>query len=497
MKLKESIKNLVLVLLIISSMTLTWNIWFSEELWPNGYNSFPYEENIFSSIGRKIVSYFRTGGEETAFHYNQLFYPKQIRVNINGKKELIRHDSEHFASINNQVQDILERFLENPVVTEISEDELKKAYRAASVYLDYYDEISLQAVGAYFGKNLPGELNPIKKFKHLVFSLRGSTQEMNLFLTDSVSGKNYQLTAKGDLSELMKKASSAVGGAASGEAQSNNYPFSFENNFDKLSRETGTRLPIDSYVIISLVPESVKAVEGEVLLPVGDSQTLATLSRLIEAFSINIGSARRFTDSTGAYNYVENFAALKINPGGLMEYSATNAEKGIRLDKNASDEYDLIKSVGNFVNLINSIVPGNTNTLVYHNMTEMGKDKYKFTFHSLVGGVPLKIAQTLSNGETMENAVEVIVEKNNIISYRQLFVNCRITDQTVANVSAIEAMDGFYSAYHGAWENVTIDDFYLVYEYDQGGGNVLPKWIFRLSNGEDILFDLNGGTDAE
>lgn len=492
MKFKENMKNLVLVLLIVSSMTLTWNIWFSEELWPNGYNSFPYEENIFSSIGRKILSYFRTGGDGTVFHYNQLFYPKQIRININGKKELVLSSSEYFSSINNQVKDILEIFIEDSTVTEISEEELKKAYRAASVYIDYYDDISLQMVGAYFGKNIPGELNPIKEFKHLVFSLGNSTQEINLFLTDSTTGKNYQLTAKGDVSELAKKASSAVGDTVTAGVQSNNYPFSFESNFDKLSQETGTRLPIDPYAIISLVPANIKAVEGEILLHIGDSQTAATLSGLIEEFSINLGSARRFTDSVGAYNYVENFATLKINPGGLMEYSATNAEKGIKLDKNASGEYDLVKSVGDFVNLINSIVPGNTNTLVYHNVSEIGKDKYKFTFNYLADGVPVMIRKTLSNGEVMENSVEVVVEKNNIISYRQMFVNYRTTDQVVASVSTIEAMDGFYSVYQGAWENVEIDDFYLVYEYDGDRGIVLPKWVFNLSTGENILFHVIG-----
>lgn len=488
MKFKESMKNLVLVLLIVSSITLTWNIWFSEELWPNGYNSFPYEENIFSSLGRKILSYFRTGENGTVFHYSQLFYPKQIRINQNGKKDLVLPDSEHFTSINNQVKDILEVFIEDCTVTEISEEELKKAYRAASVYISYYDNISLPMMGAYFGRNIPGELNPIKEFKHLVFSLGSSTQEMNLFLTDSITGKNYQLTAKGDISELAKKASSAVGDTVAGGVQSNNYPFSFESNFDKLSRETGTRLPIDPYAIISLVPETIKAAEGEVLLHVGDAQTVNTLSRLIEEFSINMGSARRFTDSAGAYNYVENFATLKINPGGLMEYSATNAEKGIKLDKNASGEYDLVKSVGNFVNRISGVVPGNTNPLVYHNMSEIGRDKYKFTFQYLADGIPVMIHKTLPNGEVMENSVEVVVEKNHIVSYRQMFVNYRTTNQAVASASTIEAMDGFYNVYQGALENVEIDDFYLVYEYDADEGKVLPKWVFYLSNGENIRF---------
>ena len=484
MKFKENMKNLVLVSLIVSSLTLTWNIWFSEELWPNGYNSFPYEENIFSSFGRKLLSYFHAGEDGTVFHYSQLFYPKQIRIHQNGKKELVSPGSEHFSSINNQVEDMLEMFMEDPAVVEIGEEDLKKAYRSASVYMDYYDDIPLQMLGAYFGKNIPGELNPIKAFKHLVFSLGNSAQEISLFLTDSTTGKNYQITAKGDGSELSKKASAAVGGTSSGAVQTNSYPFSFESNFDKRSQEIGARLPIDPYLIISLMPVNIRAVEGEVLLHAGENQTAAVL--------INMGSARRFTDSAGAYNYVENFATLKINPGGLMEYSATNAEKGIKLDRKSSGEYDLMKSVGNFVNLINSTVPGNTNTLVYHGVSEIGKEKYKYTFHYLADGVPVAIRKTLSNGEVLENSVEVVVEKNNIVSYRQLFVNYHTTDQVIASVSAIEAMDGFYNVYRGSLDNVEIEDFYLVYEYDADEMRVQPKWMFRLSDGKDIKFDAAG-----
>ena len=47
MKIKERIKNIVLALLIISSLCLTLYILFDKKLWPDGYN-------FFSDITQKI-----------------------------------------------------------------------------------------------------------------------------------------------------------------------------------------------------------------------------------------------------------------------------------------------------------------------------------------------------------------------------------------------------------------------------------------------------------
>ena len=52
MKFKELIKTIILTGLVISSLVLSAKIWFSKELWPDGYNSFHYarKSNVFSGI---------------------------------------------------------------------------------------------------------------------------------------------------------------------------------------------------------------------------------------------------------------------------------------------------------------------------------------------------------------------------------------------------------------------------------------------------------------
>ncbi len=488
MKFKESLKNLVLAMLVISSMTLTWKIWFSEELWPDGYNSFPYEENIFSVAIQKVLSYFRSDEANTALDYNQLFYPKQLRVNQDGKKELLTPASDHFEQLNQQIGEVLHIFMQDSTVSKISGEELKKAYRAPSLYVDFYQPISADLIRAYFGGDLPGELDELESVEYLALSLQNDEQTMTLYLTDNDTATNYQLIASNGMEELKKTVAQVMEKSTAEGLQSNSHPFSFESNFDQPSQETGARMPIHSYTVISLLPQPIKAAQSELLLQLGDNQTTTTFNRLIEAFSINLGSARRFTDSVGAYNYVENFAALTIHPDGLLEYTATNAEKGISLDTHGTDGYGMITEVGEFVNVVNSLIPNRANPLAFHSMEELSRDQYRYTFHYLADGIPVWMQQELPNGKRMESAIEVVVEDRHIVSYRQIFTNIRTTEQILAHMSAIDAMDGFYNIYQGKMDGIQIDDFYMVYRYQNGA--VIPQWVFCLSNDKEIIFDI-------
>ncbi len=490
MKGKESFKNLVLVLLVLSSITMTWKIWFSEELWPEGYNSFPYEKNIFYSIAQKVASYFHPEDKNIALDYKQVFYPRQIRVNQNGKKELLTPFSPSFDRMNQQIGEVLDLFMQESTVAKIEEEELKKAYRAPSLYVDFYDTIPISLMNVYFGGNLPDALEEMEGVDSLALSLQNDGQVMNLYLSDSAGKNNYQVTAQNGMEELQKTVSQLLDGDAGDGIQSNNHPFSFESNFDQPSQETGLRLPIHSYTVISLLPQPIKEVQSELILNIGENQPTTTFSRLIEAFSINLGSARRFTDSVGAYNYVENFAALTIHPDGLLEYTATNAEKGINLESHETDGYALVTEVGEFVNLVNNLVPNRVNPLVFHSMEEIARDQYRYTFYYLADGTPVFMQHQLPNGKIMEHAVEVVVEDRHIVSYRQIFVNLRTTDRVLTYMSSIDAIDGFYNVYQGKMEGVQIDDFYTVYRYQDG--TVTPQWVFCLSNEKEIIYDVTG-----
>ncbi len=484
MKWKESLKNLVLVLLIMSSITLTWRIWFSEELWPNGYNSFPYEENVFSSFGKRILSYFHSGTDETLFDYNQLFYPQQMRISNAGSRTLLLPDSPQFLSMNEEVKNALSGFMQDCTIAQVTEDEMKKVYRASSLCVDYHNPFPLSLMAAHFGKALPANLDDLGEIRQLLFVLEDNPQRTILYLTDGEG--NYRLEKNGDGSALYKAASETVGSGE--ELQVNHYPFSFESNFDKLSVATGRRLPIYPYTVIPLLPTPIHEVQAQTLIRMEDSQTASLLNKLVQEFSINIGSSRRFTDSEGAYNYVENFATLKFNPAGLVEYTATNAEKGIDLGQNVYHEYDLLKNVGAFVNLVNSIVPSHNNTLVHHNLESLGKGKYRITFRCMAGGYPIEIRQLLTNGEKLEDFVEVIVEDNHVVSYRQMLVDFTVTDTVLGQVSAIEAMDGFYNRYQDTESGAEIEKFYPTYFYTDGA--VVPQWTFRLSGNEKISFPI-------
>ena len=86
MKLKEFIKTIILTALVITSLVLSSKIWFSKELWPDGYNSFNYANkwNLFGLF---------SGNDNKALSLSQIFSPKQTYINKDEKSILILPDN--------------------------------------------------------------------------------------------------------------------------------------------------------------------------------------------------------------------------------------------------------------------------------------------------------------------------------------------------------------------------------------------------------------------
>ena len=90
---KETLKTIVLVLLVLSSIILTANNWFSEKLWPDGYNFF---SNIgFSKLYTNIISYFHDDDE----YKIQAVAPEKIIINTGDQTTRISLNSNEKSPI--------------------------------------------------------------------------------------------------------------------------------------------------------------------------------------------------------------------------------------------------------------------------------------------------------------------------------------------------------------------------------------------------------------
>ena len=85
---KGTLKNIILVLLVTSSIVLTFKIWFSEKLWPDGYN-------FFSNIAEKFFSH----GDSARISLEDITKPSVISVNNAPKRSVYSDGSDEYDNL--------------------------------------------------------------------------------------------------------------------------------------------------------------------------------------------------------------------------------------------------------------------------------------------------------------------------------------------------------------------------------------------------------------
>ena len=138
---KESIKTAILALLVTSSVILTINNWFSEKLWPDGYN-------FFSNLAR----YF-SFGESTKSYYlskENVSNPAKIIVNNTEKRGVYTHTSPDFNDMVGSVKTLLKSGLsEKKNIAQSSARAWQDALKYKSIYFSYpvaYDTKTFAAI---------------------------------------------------------------------------------------------------------------------------------------------------------------------------------------------------------------------------------------------------------------------------------------------------------------------------------------------------------------
>ena len=127
---KEHFKTVILVLLVFSSIILTVNKWFSEKLWPDGYNFFSNLTNYFS-FGDK------TDDRTYYLSKENISNPSKIIVNGNELRSIYKHTSLEYNSMLSDVKEILKSGLSCESFEEISQENWTNALKKASIYISY------------------------------------------------------------------------------------------------------------------------------------------------------------------------------------------------------------------------------------------------------------------------------------------------------------------------------------------------------------------------
>ena len=464
---KETIKTTVLALLVISSIVLTINNWFSEKLWPDGYNFFSNIAKYFSS-DEKSKSYYLSK--------ENVSNPAKIVLNNSDMRGVYTHSSADF----NKMVKVMKKHLKsglsrNADMTVGTDEEWKNALKTRSIYFTYPVSYDTKTFSAILD-------TPIKAVED------GNVQEFIFFLGDTITGKPHLFVKTSgkegyadiilppesvELDSLIEKYALSSAGE---------YPYSFELNFDKSGENTEQKITIDSPVILSIKPITAPGV-SEVNYFENISQNEELYTKFLKAFGFNASNIRKNVNLDKAIIFVENYGTIKMHPDGLLEFKALNDSKGIEIGD--SDEfYDTFIDCIEFVNNVWDTACHEENMNINLSSVKMGStgNSFVITIDYYAEGmeVATRIGSTDSHSQ-LNHAIEIEVANSRIISYRQAVRGYRSTGDTTECTGVIEALDTLMA--NESIKSDKITNLYRAY-FSSNGGVCTPCWVAKTAKNE-------------
>ena len=456
---KESIKTIVLTLLIVSSIVLALNNWIGEKLWSDGYN-------FFSGITKKLFSIddddFTGSG---SLSKEKLALPKSLIINNLPKRGIYYESSSEYDKMIGDVKQILVLALSSEKFEDAKEEEWNKAIQSKSIFVSYpvlYDVSVISDILNIRKTNLD-----IKTVKNFVIT-KNTSSKLDVYIKDS------------DLSRYKKCTidyNTAVFDTITGKYAINSsglLPFSFELNFDKKSADSEhQKVTIEPYVSLSITStENEKIISNNPIYNSSENKfNESKVNAVLRAFNFNLSNTRKHIESDNSVVYVENYGTLKIFPSGLIEYKAISPEKGIELysSKDVDFKRTFITTLNFVTDLWNSVVPeSEINLGISSDVTDKGSTQYMLKMGYYHNGILIRddIAKTSLNDELI-NAVEITVQNGRIVKYRQNFKTYMPTDETIENGSTIDALDKLFDD-SSVLGSDRIKEIYPAYTFENG-----------------------------
>ncbi len=463
---KETIKTAVLALLVTSSIILTINNWFSEKLWPDGYNFFSNLANYFS-IGQSKSYYLSK---------ENVSNPGKIVVNGNDVRGVYTHTSADF----NDMVDTVKVFLKSGLsqkenVTKGSAEAWKAALKYRSIYFSY--------PVAYGTKTFSAILDtPVNAITGT------SVQEFVIVSGDNITGKPHLLVKSADEDSYtditLSLDSSEIDALIEKYAVSSagEYPYSFELNFDKTGDAKEQKVTIDSQVILSINPVTAPTVsEINYFDNISENEELYT--EFLKAFGFNASNVRKNVNLDNSIVFAENYGTIKMHPDGLLEFKALNSSTGIETG-NSAEFYDTFIDCIEFVNNVWDTACSEENMNINLSSAKTGETDNSFTitidYYAEGMEVVTHIPATDSHA-ALNHAIEIEVTNSKITSYRQAVRGYRSNGYITTCTGVIEALDTLMAGESIESDNIT--SLYLAY-YADDSGECSPCWVAQTSKKE-------------
>lgn len=466
---KEHLKTIILGLLVFSSIILTVNKWFSEKLWPDGYNFFS-----------NLTSYFSNDKVEKTYYLSKenISNPAKIIVNNNELRSIYKHTSEEYNSILLEIKDILKGGLAEKSFGEFDEERWKTALKSTSIYISYPVEYDSKTFSAIMD-------TPVNDFgisymqEFIIASGDNITGKPHLFIKDARENKFADVTLATNSTSIdsiiTQYAVSSVGES----------PYSFELNFDKGNDTIEQKIIIEPQVVLSIGQVSQPPVRSiNYFEEISSNRSLYT--KFLKAFGYNTTNLRKNVNTDNSIVFVENYSSIRMHTDGYLEYRSLDDTKGITLSENTNATfYDTFIDCIEFVNNVWDTALGDVNMDInLSSVSSESQNSFKLTIDYYANGMEVisRLPKTDSR-DKLNHAIEIVVKNAKIVSYRQIVKGYEIASHTPdIAMSAIEALDILMA--NDSIKSDTISDLYLAYNQEENSDICTPCYVAKTDKDE-------------
>lgn len=452
----EKVKNIILVVLILSSTVLTYRLWFNDH-------------NLFSILG--------VFGHSRVSHQNGLelvYLPPRILVSLGDSSHVVvRPNYSEYEPFQKEGVNIIKQMLQSQKYDTLDGSAWNGLLSSKSILFGYNVSLNMNLFQKLFNINNPslGNINNVKDI---------------LVVQDSSVSDNLKCYVRGNSQNIIYK-----------------FQFSYNdtnltNLINKIENEN-----LDNYVTGYEVKN--KLLKDDVLFLLSDSTLSGNLINLSNEVNIDSNGevhdfAEKFFDNfnvvksveykddtkskTVQREFIDRKRILKIYENGLVEF--TSAE--VPDDVTQIDEYTALKTALAFA-ASSSDFPQN---LYISDIQETSGSDYIFDFDYSINGLKVKI-----NGANLPNhAIEIEVKDNVVSRYTRYVKTFNIGKQDSLNVSNLEAMNRAITLYMGkTGQNAekSVNDIELVYVDNGTLANTNPYWYIEVGNESFLINALNKG----
>lgn len=427
---KERLKTMLLVVLILSTFLLAALLWGFAQWKPEEVFSLSRLFTLFQDESdvdwyQSLVGFESVGVESADL---DLFCPQTVVWANSAGRSLCAADDKTLQQAGTAVKNDITWLMSQRdllFADNLTEQQWIDAFSGGFCYVDFGTDLSLRAYCEGLHITISEAAGAVR---YLVISADEGRGTVTLTIRSADgSMKRYQATGSaGALSSLQKNLA----------VQQQTVRFGFEEP------ELLAQYPSLLNAASALVWEGRQSTALKAQNPLEQTTDSAAL-RILESFSFNSATLSQYPDTDGTLVYMENFRTLRIHPDGVVEFETSQSDKGIALSSLLSTTesqfsfYQMIQASNRFLYQLDAELFGGAGADIrYAGMAyQPDQNCWRLYFDYVCDGFPI-----YQSGTGQTNALSVDLEDGYLVRATLLARSYERTDETVQSMAPRHAL---------------------------------------------------------